>query len=97
MIMPKYIKEGDVIVALMDAPWWDDNDEDVAYDALDSVRAADVAEVRHGYWKRGVPYTCSVCDNPAPEEKNTDKVYSCWLAPYCPHCGARMDGKGDTE
>ena len=60
--MSKYIKEGDVILALMDAPWWDDNDEDVAYDALDSVHAADVAEVRHGEWKPFLSvHYCSKC------------------------------------
>ena len=80
--MSKYIKEGDVIVALMDAPWRDDNDEDVAYDALDSVRAADVAEVRHGAWiDKETCYMCSLCGR-------IERLKE----PYC-HCGAKMDGE----
>jgi DNA-directed RNA polymerase subunit RPC12/RpoP len=50
----------------------------------------DVEEVKHGEWKQGVPYVCSICGKPASDEKNTDEKYSCWLSPYCPHCGAKM-------
>lgn len=53
---------------------------------------ADVAEVKHGYWKLTktefgwngseypAEYTCSLCGRTAKQEE-----------PYC-HCGARMDG-----
>ena len=61
---------------------------------IDSVPAADVAPVRHGYWvkeKRDVliHWHCSACkecfylDMPNAE--------------YCPHCGAKMDGKERDE
>lgn len=63
---------------------------------IESIRlhpTADVAEVKHGEWKQGVPYVCSICGKPAPDEKNTDERYSCWSSPYCPHCGAKMDGE----
>ena len=53
---------------------------------------ADVEEVKQGEWKQGVPYVCSICGKPAPDEKNTSERYSCWTSPYCPHCGAKMDG-----
>ena len=53
---------------------------------------ADVEEVKYGEWVQGIPYTCSSCGKPAPEEKNTSEKYSCWLSPYCPNCGALMDG-----
>ena len=52
---------------------------------------ADYAEVKHGKWIQGVPYVCSICGKPAPDEKNTSERYSCWTSPYCPHCGAKMD------
>ena len=61
---------------------------------LADIPAADVAPVRHGYWvkeKRDVliHWHCSACkecfylDMPNAE--------------YCPHCGAKMDGKEREE
>ena len=49
--------------------------------------AADVAPVVHGEWihKNGEMY-CSVCGN----EALMDEVY--YESPYCPDCGACMDG-----
>ena len=50
--------------------------------------------------KQGVPYVCSICGKPAPDEKNTSERYSCWTSPYCPECGAKMDRerkKNDKE
>jgi rubrerythrin len=51
---------------------------------------ADAVEVRHGKWYKGdMPtyggYKCSVC------ELNTVE----YNKPYCPNCGAKMDGKGE--
>ena len=60
-------------------------------DEIADITTADVEKVRHGEWIQGVPYRCSICGNPAPEEKNTSEKYSCWLSPRCPHCGAKMD------
>lgn len=50
--------------------------------------AADVVEVVHGEWvhKDGEMY-CSACDNDA----SMYKLY--YESPYCPHCGAKMDGE----
>ena len=49
--------------------------------------AADVAPVIHGKWihKNGEMY-CSVCGS----EALMDEVY--YESPYCPDCGAIMDG-----
>ena len=49
--------------------------------------AADVAPVVHGEWihKNGEMY-CSECG----EEALMDEVY--YESPYCPDCGAKMDG-----
>lgn len=59
-----------------------------AHRKLLAIPAADVAAVRHGYWKRnGNQRICSQC---AYAYYNLlDKDYD-----YCPHCGAKMDGKG---
>ena len=54
---------------------------------LDTVPSADVAEVRHGKWTltgwdRGIKVEeCSLCSK---------RAYG--ATPFCPHCGARMDG-----
>lgn len=56
---------------------------------LDEERVADVAPVRHGYWKdHGYKWQCSECGvlmdlDGTPREN---------LLFYCPNCGARMDG-----
>lgn len=44
----------------------------------------------HGYWKyEDVDIICSVChgDGVMPWNKSTQHKF-----PYCPHCGAKMDG-----
>lgn len=53
---------------------------------IGSLPAADVAPVRHGRWiDSSNGWMCSEC-----EQDNTyDK-------PYCPNCGALMDGKEDS-
>ena len=59
---------------------------------VDEIPTADIAPVRHGYWvkeKRDVllHWHCSVCKECYfLEEPNAE---------YCPHCGAKMDGKED--
>ena len=55
--------------------------------AIQKAHAADVVPVVHGEWlhKNGEMY-CSVCGR----EALMDEVY--YKSPYCPDCGARMDG-----
>ncbi len=64
-----------------------------ANDKINDIFAADVRPERHGRWieKRGynipldmydVSYNCSCCGN---------TVYKKYV--FCPHCGAKMDGK----
>ena len=54
--------------------------------------AADVAEVVHGHWEQTGHVSmrfCTRCQFPAfPSESEIWK--------YCPACGAKMDGKGQT-
>ena len=56
------------------------------FEAIDDLPAADVQEVRHGYWKERMStlssVKCSECGN--SHEYDTA---------YCPNCGARMDGE----
>jgi len=58
---------------------------------LESVPAADVAEVVHGRW---IPThdefcQCSICKYPTYIAWNTTK--------YCPNCGAMMDGGAKND
>lgn len=69
-------------------------DGERAVEALRGIPTADVQEVKHGKWTFdnhacGYYYSgvvCSVCRN--GEERKS---------PYCPICGAKMDGKGDDN
>ena len=65
-------------------------------DANDIARfpTADVVEVRHGYWDDCM---CSVCGavNPTLYLDEWEMKYRCKEVPYCPNCGAKMDGKGE--
>ena len=60
---------------------------------IKNMTAADVAPVGHGKWAseaKGGVYgpVCSVCGYYIPG-------ISFWNAPYCPKCGARMDGAAE--
>ena len=65
--------------------------------ALKKIPAADVAPVVHGRWEQvkewatKAKYRCSVCGREimSAVKVNIEKY------PYC-HCGAKMDGGGDT-
>lgn len=55
-----------------------------------ALPAADVQPVRHGRWLwRSFNIMCSECDF-MPYFDSTEPLY-----PYCPNCGAKMDG-GET-
>lgn len=65
---------------------------------LFSLKAADVAEVKHGRWIRqpseisGLDVEfCSECGQGMNERNQF------WNAKYCPHCGARMDEEDEHE
>jgi hypothetical protein len=62
-------------------------------DLVQKQPAADVAEVRHGYWIMHTNsdgnlnhYECSVCH-----------IQQGHLSNYCEDCGAKMDGKGEGD
>nr|DAF16004.1 MAG TPA: hydrogenase/urease nickel incorporation protein [Caudoviricetes sp.] len=60
---------------------------------LDEIPAADVAPVVHGVWVRVHKidpisgYRCSKCR----------RIVGFDLTPYCPNCGAKMDGGDSNE
>lgn len=78
-------EDGDALVSLSDVR-----------KAIEQTPTADVAEVRHAYWKETTHiteskrhreihsklYNCSYCDAPNGRKKSS----------YCHWCGAKMDG-----
>ncbi len=66
---------------------------------LEEADDADVVEVKHGYWKdvkkhlvAGNPYqhTCGICGKSYFD-------HNIFNHPYCPNCGAKMDGERRGE
>ena len=84
-----YIERESAIKSLLN-----DSPEQVGYsreDAADCIRyidTADVAPVRHGWWKCNKP--CPVCGGDRFEGLDAD-IWADWEPPYCPNCGAKMD------
>ena len=62
----------------------------MAISKLKEAPTADVAEVKHGKWD--INKNCSVCGVYKFEGLDAD-VWADWDIDYCPHCGAKMDGK----
>ena len=69
---------------------------------------ADGVEVRHGEWRDRYGekyanrlYECSLCEEIAPEGTVYDELdrplRQQVLSPYCPNCGAKMNGEGRTN
>jgi len=65
---------------------------------LEQIPAADVAPVRHGKWERKERgLFCSECGLPSgfisKISVEEDGLHVNFMTiPFCPHCGARMDG-----
>ena len=81
-------ENGDVFVSLLDV-----------WKAIRQTPTADVVEVRHATWVEDEQtycgagrcnYTCTVCGGmiSAIRKETTEHLY-----PYCPFCGAKMDGE----
>ena len=65
---------------------------DRATKRLNEQPAADVAPVRHGKWECNKP--CPVCGVDRFKGLDAD-IWADWEPPYCPNCGAKMDGGAD--
>lgn len=89
------LKDWSEIVPLTGDGGIDINDFD---EKLASMPAADVATVRHGQWEQDEiahglnVWLCSACGQPT---QLLDGDVSA-KTPYCPNCGARMDGGNDA-
>jgi len=59
------------------------------YDAICSIPAADVAEVVHAEWVNNV---CTKCKKVCSTLYYNNTPTHHFLTPYCPNCGAKMDG-----
>lgn len=70
---------------------WADAYEQFAED-IEEIPAADVAPVRHGRWECNKP--CPVCGGDRFDGLDAD-IWADWEPPYCPNCGAKMDGGED--
>lgn len=57
---------------------------------INDIPAADVACVVHGQWENGNPI-CPVCGEDKFKDLDAD-IWCDWLPPFCPNCGAKMDG-----
>lgn len=66
--------------------------EAVCAEHIQRLPAADVAPVRHGRWEQDADgdWYCTNCDEAvAICDSGKNRTYR---KPYCPNCGARMDG-----
>lgn len=101
--MPRYI-DADALIVERTIFMQDEEGFDVSVVLVSDIKlapTADVEEVKHGEWIPIViqesyydpPYCdtckCSLCGY---EIDVSETVYN-----YCPNCGAKMDGKGDSE
>lgn len=98
--MAEYIKRETAVRAVMAAKWVDGSDGAMAMEIVMTTPAVDVAPVVHGRWVLhytaiGAPYTeCSRCctDIAAPMVGGGLLKLDMREMPYCPICGAQMDG-----
>ena len=64
-----------------------------------NIPSADVQEVKHGEWKWGhqngqYGIYCTNCNAMFVDKGNVEEI--AYSHDYCPKCGAKMAGKGDT-
>lgn len=94
--MAEYIERKDLLeLYRMDDPVLNENGHVpllVIRQNIMDIPAADVAPVRHGRWKCNKP--CPVCGGDRFEGLDAD-IWADWEPPYCPNCGAKMDGGED--
>ena len=70
----------------------------VVGDVISCIRAApasDVVPVAHGRWEPG-DRICPVCKQDKFKDLDAD-IWADWTPPYCPNCGAKMDGGENNE
>lgn len=86
--MARYIDADALMRQNLTFLWNDVTDQPMFEYIIEKTPTADVVEVRHGRWIMGLdeaefPYgVCSECNTTWDND-----------TPYCPNCGAKMDGK----
>ena len=60
-------------------------------EVIANAPTVDAVEVVHGRWHKPTPCSQEFCTNCGL----TPKTNFGWLPPYCPNCGAKMDGDGN--
>lgn len=112
MAEKEYIERGSALFEL-ETGWFPQSMEyteavGIARSILKAAPAADVVEVRHGEWVDeyegkydNALYVCSVCRAKAFYMQVIDVLQN-WhtiqaRTPFCPCCGAKMDGKGGSN
>jgi len=99
MTMKKLIELDAALSAIGEVPTYNDG---MVFEALSHAQrdvellpTVDAAPVRHGHWKEDPSgygfWICSHCGF-VSEASGADILYR-----YCPHCGARMNGKDGEE
>lgn len=87
--MDEYIEREEAMHIAFKSPFF----SDALMEEMNAIPAADVAPVRHGRWECGKP--CPVCGGDRFEGLDAD-IWADWKPPYCPNCGAKMDGGNDN-
>lgn len=90
--MAEYIKREYAVDAVLDV-YYDTPDIDLSGEKFEAailkIQAADVAPVRHGKW---LPTTKWWQGGSAWKQCSECGILHCGKSPYCPNCGAKMDG-----
>lgn len=97
--MAEYIEREALLKSIGEIPEGHISDYDAGrFDVRQNIfeaPAADVVEVRHGYWDK---CKCSVCGKVSPTiHLDMENEYKIRETTYCPNCGAKMDGKDGAE
>lgn len=94
-VLLKDIEESVVFTVRSDKPSLEIRGANKIIDRLKVAPTADVVEVRYGEWKG---CECSVCGKVSPTvHLDVENEYKIRKTPYCPNCGAKMDGKDGAE
>ena len=64
---------------------------------VETLPAADVAEVRHGRWKNGICTDCGFDIRCLTDGENDLEEWVWEGLDYCPNCGARMDKEDNND
>ena len=64
---------------------------------LNAIPAVDAVEVRHAYWQSIAGKSARVCSRCEKDEPYKFADEDADIFEYCPHCGARMDGRREDE